>query len=278
LPRVTGHIDPSVRGRVGRYLSVVDAALPGLVEWIYLTGSAVLDDFRPGRSDIDLLVVTSRPVNDDDAGVLAQAHRTPSGEPHLDGVYLDRTELAAQPDDEPVRPQVVEGEWHHSRPCGELTPVGWLTLLRYGVAVRGPAVSALGLSPPDAARQREWNLANLGSYWAPLADRIRAAAGRLPADTPLDRGRTATTVWTVLGPARLHYTMAHDDVISKSAAGRYVVEHFPQWTALARRAVDWRAGGQVSFTAADALAAAALAAAVVADAQARWGNTQKPSS
>jgi hypothetical protein len=270
LPPVTDHLDPPVRDRVGRYLAAVDHAAPGLVEGVYLTGSAVLDDFRPG-SDLDLLVVTSRPVIGDDAGALAQAHRTPPGEPHLDGVYLDRARLAAQPDDEPVAPQVVEGEWSTDRSCGQLNPVLWLTLLRYGVALRGPAVSALGLSLPDAARRRRWNLANLASYWAPLADRIRDVAGGLPADARLDAERTETTAWTVLGPPRLHYTLAHDDVISKTAAGGYVVERFPQWTALARRAVDWRAGGSVAFTAAESLAAAALTSAVIADAQARWG-------
>ena len=77
-------------------------------------------------------------------------------------------------------------------------------------------------------------------------------------------------VWAVLGPARLHYTLATGEVTSKSGAGRYAIEHFPAWAELTRRAVDWRNGRDVRFVTADGLAAAAMVGAVIEDALRRW--------
>jgi hypothetical protein len=41
------------------YLSAVDAALPGFVQGLYLTGSVALDDFYPAWSDIDFVAVSA---------------------------------------------------------------------------------------------------------------------------------------------------------------------------------------------------------------------------
>jgi hypothetical protein len=41
-------------------LAAVDAVLPGLVSALWVTGSAVSGDWRPGRSDVDFIAATSR--------------------------------------------------------------------------------------------------------------------------------------------------------------------------------------------------------------------------
>ena len=55
-------LPPSVERLVAAYLTLVDAEVPGLVEGLYLTGSLALDEFRPGRSDVDFVAVTAAPV------------------------------------------------------------------------------------------------------------------------------------------------------------------------------------------------------------------------
>jgi hypothetical protein len=60
---------------VSAYLDAVDAEAPGLVEGLYLVGSAALDDFRPGDSDLDYLAVTAERPGPAAVAALALAHR-----------------------------------------------------------------------------------------------------------------------------------------------------------------------------------------------------------
>jgi hypothetical protein len=254
------------------YLGVVDEALPGFVEMLYLAGSVALGAYQPGASDIDTVIVTSRRPAPEDLAVLAGVHASMPERPHFDGIYLDRPTFFRQPADRQVVPFVVNGQFRSAEPCGDLNPVLWLILKRYGQAVRGPAVADLGLVE-DLDALRRFNLDNLKTYWAPSADKVRAALGGVPddasAETPNVDGEAV--VWCVLGPARLHYTLANGDVVSKAGAGAYLAENFPAYGPLADRAVRWRQGQPVAFTAADARAAADSIDAVVADAWQRWG-------
>lgn len=249
-----------MRETTARYLSAVDQALPGFVEMLYLTGSVALGAYQPGRSDIDALIVTSRPPGPADLEALAAVHAAMPALPHFDGVYLDRDTLREQPADQPVVPFVVGGEFRTGRPCGELNPALWLLLTRYGIPVRGPAVADLGLTAdPDGLRR--YSLDNLKSYWQPGADPMRTAA-----DVPAE-----AIEWCVLGPARLHYTLAHQDIVSKAGAAGYLGELFPEYAGVAARAVRWRRGEPVGFTAEDARLTADSMDAVVTDAWRRWG-------
>jgi hypothetical protein len=74
----------------------------------------------------------------------------------------------------------------------------------------------------------------------------------------------------MLGPARLHHTLAHGDVISKAAAGAYLAALFPQYATLADRAIAHRAGTPQAFTFADVRTAAASLNAVADDASRRF--------
>jgi Domain of unknown function (DUF4111) len=76
--------------------------------------------------------------------------------------------------------------------------------------------------------------------------------------------------WVLLGPARLHYTLATTDIISKSDAGPYLVAHFPEYASLAERAIRWRGGEPGTFTAEDLSAAASLINLIADDAWKRW--------
>jgi hypothetical protein len=256
-----------VRDVMARYLRALDAALPGFASVVYLTGSVALDAFQPGRSDVDALVVTARPAGAADLAAIGAVHAGLRGRPHVDAVYLDRVTFAAQPADGRVVPYVVNGEFRAAAPCGELNPVLWLTLRRYGVPVRGPAVGELGLRT-DPAALRRWNLDNLRAYWQPWAEGARRETASWAANAPVD-GEVVS--WGVLGPARLHFTLASEDVTTKAGAGAYLARHFPAWAALADRALAWRGGGAGGFTVADLREAADAVDAVAADAWRRWG-------
>jgi hypothetical protein len=260
-------LHPTVRDLIERHLGSLDQATKGLVEGMYLTGSIALGDYHHGVSDIDFLAVTSRPLGEQELAAVSAIHAGTPPTPHLDGVYLDHTALSTLPDNSQAVPHAVHGMFYpNNRPCGELNPVLWLTLAHYGIAVRGPRPADLSLRV-DPGRLREWNLDNLKTYWQPLAGNVRhAVAGRTPDAVAAAEG----VVWAALGPARLHHTLATNDVISKSAAGHYAIQHFPQWASLTERAVNWREGHTVEFVTTDALAVADMVEAIVDDAWRRW--------
>ena len=251
-----------------RYLDAVDLALPGFVAGLYLVGSVATGGYQPGRSDVDTIIVTSRVATTSDLESLTAVHAGMPDAPHLDGVYLDRATFAARPALHEVAPFVVDGELRAGVPCGELHPVLWLILQRYGLAVRGEPVADLGVTV-DVDALRRYNLDNLREYWLRLADDVEAATRELDREAPVPPDPVA---WLALGPARLHYTLARHDVVSKAGAVAYLAETFPEWAPLAERAARWRAGEPVDFVAADLNAAASATHVIAEDAWTRFGG------
>jgi hypothetical protein len=127
------------------YLEAADEILPGYVRGLYLVGSAALGAWQPGPSDVDTVILTSRTATADDLAGLAKIHGEMPKSPHFDGVYLEPSLAQSWPTDRRVVPFVVNGQFKTDSPCGELNPVVWLTMQRYGRAMRGPAVADLGL-------------------------------------------------------------------------------------------------------------------------------------
>jgi hypothetical protein len=153
-------------------------------------------------------------------------------------------------------------------PCGELTPVVWLVLGRYGIAVRGPAPQDLGIRE-DREAMRSYNLDNLRDYWQPLATAIRTQLGTKPGAEPVEPEMLA---WTMLGPARLHYTLRYNDIVSKAGAAAHIAEHFPSWAELAQRAARFRAGAAIPATVDDLMAAADSVDAIAEEAWRSFGT------
>jgi len=252
-------LPPAAEALATDRLNAVDAALPGLVEAFWLTGSAVSGDWWPGVSDVDFVALTSRVPTGDDLAALAAVH-VPGG-PHVDGVYVsDLTDLPSA--GEPA-PHVQDGVFATGA-CGSCTPVAWLELRTRGVALRGPAPVEV-VPAPDPAALRAWLLGNLHGYWSQEADRLERALADRPEDQPLS---AMGTCWVVLGPPRLHATLVTGEVISKSDAGEYVARLLPRHADLVERCVAARAGADVAFTTVDGREAVALMRTVIASADA----------
>jgi hypothetical protein len=252
-----------------RHLDAMDAAAPGLVRALYVTGSVTLGDYQPGRSDIDFMAFTSRPVRTADEAVLREVHASLPTPACYDGNYVGWHELPHVPDDGRRRPHIVDGVFSEDG-ADALTPSTWTEFTRYAVAVRGPAAGSLGIT---VRRERldEWNLGNLNGYWSDLASLGAAIlAGRDPAGL----ATAGAVVWCILGPPRLHFTLATGDITSKSGAGRYALEHFGAYEDVINAALTWRATGDGEFTNAIALRAVDLIRAIVADANQRWGTLE----
>jgi hypothetical protein len=233
------------------------------VEGVYLTGSAVLDDWQPDSSDLDILVVTPEPLDEVSLAALEDLHGKHPDRPYLDAVYVPRSFLGAA---DGTFAHVVDGKWQgvSFRP----NPVLWATLDSRGATLRGPSAQELGVAPYPLWL-REWNLENLASYWQ---QRMAASARTwLHGLDPDSQVPAAAVVWGALGPGRLHCTIATGEIISKTASADYTAALPPAYGPLLARAKAFRLGdASVTFSVQDGLAACDLIDAV-ADSAARVG-------
>jgi hypothetical protein len=271
MPARTEPLPDEARVALGEYLAALDAALPGIALGIYVTGSAVIGDWQPGRSDLDILTVTERLLDDRELAALEALHAGIPDRPYRDAIYLPAGAIGAQAGAsgaDHAYPNAIDGVFSRDRYRPD--PVLWAMLDRHGLTVRGPAASTLGAGPGEA-RLRDWNQGNLQSYWRPWAANARAAmAGHDPGETLPD----GVVPWGALGPGRLHATITTGEIISKTAAAGYTAALLPQHGELLARAKAHRLGDDSqSFTIADGYATCDLIDAVVDDAAAlRWNR------
>ncbi|MBF8193328.1 DUF4111 domain-containing protein [Nonomuraea sp. K274] len=224
---MTSH--PKIDAIVETYLSVADAAAPGLVEGLYLEGSAALDDYRPDTSDVDFVAVTAQepPIE-----VLERIH-TGLGAHPFEGVYLTWDDLRRDPSGLGARPQAHAGRLD---PRGEVNPITWHTLAGHGVTCRGPKPGELDIWS-DPAALAAWTDANLDGYWRRLVSR----AAHLVTPWGLMSLGCYGAVWIVTGVSRLHYTLATGEITSKTGAARHALQAFPErWHRVVKEALRLR--------------------------------------
>ena len=235
---------------VNAYLRRVDAAAPGLVGGLYLTGSVALDDFRPGRgiarwgpsgadvSDVDFVAVTDRTPDDDALATLGRVHadlRRPRSRPSFDGLYVTWDDLARDPAEVTGRPQTHGGHLDRS---GAAHPVLWQEMADHAIAVRGPHRSALPVRT-DRERLAAWVRGNLDGYWR----RWHSDATRTLSPAALVGLTRWGPTWGVLGVARLHHTICTGGICSKSAGGAHARERFgPAWHRIVDECLHIRRG------------------------------------
>lgn len=242
------------------YLNLLDNALPGATTGVYLTGSTALGDWQPDRSDLDILTLTTRQLTEADLDRVAAAHASVTERPHLDAIYVPLADVGKELTG-PGVPYTVDGVFARAGYLPD--PVLWATLDRHGVTVRGTNAKELGAAP-DPEWLRAWNIGNLTSFWHNWAeDTRRRLADRAP-DASIN---TENACFALLGPGRLHYTLATGEIQPKTATADYTAEHFPEFAELLARAKAWRQGDDtIKFTATDGHAIANLVDAVIADA------------
>ncbi|MGW0805164.1 aminoglycoside adenylyltransferase domain-containing protein [Nonomuraea sp. NPDC002799] len=221
---------PKIDAMVETYLSVADAEAPGLVEGLYLEGSAALGDYHPGTSDVDFVAVTA---DEPPAAVLERIHAGLGAYP-FEGVYLTWKDLGHDPLELGVRPRVQAGRLNRR---GGLDPITWHTLARHGLACRGPKPGELEIWN-DPAALAAWTDGNLDRYWRRLVNR----GSRLASPWGLLCLGGYGAVWVVTGVSRLHYTLATGGIASKTGAGRHALEAFPdRWHRVVNEALRLRA-------------------------------------
>ena len=67
-------LPPDVSATMSAYARLVDDKLPERIRGLYLAGSVALDDYRPGRSDIDFVAVSDTALQPPELETLRQVH------------------------------------------------------------------------------------------------------------------------------------------------------------------------------------------------------------
>lgn len=233
---------PEAQTVLRMFLDEVDRHAPDHLIDVYIVGSLALDDAHPGRSDIDIVLV--RPdaaTNEESMSALVPAMemiRASYPEPALDGIVLSRIDLAGgYASMQGPRPVIFEGKVSLEEEGSARNPVTWQVLHQGGISWRGTPLSQLDLhNDPDALRA--WTRGNLRSYWQPWLAKSRGLLSPFGAWSL----RPDFVEWGVLGVTRLHATIATGEVVSKTGAGAYALDTFPDyWHRIVREAMDIRA-------------------------------------
>jgi Domain of unknown function (DUF4111) len=216
----TPEIPREVAALTSAFLEAADSVLPGVIQGLYLTGSAALGDFRSHVSDVDFVAVSACRLREAQLEGLATVHaglrrRYPT--PDFDGTHLSWADLEADPGACPSAPFSYQGRFEASGNFA-LNPVTWHELEGHGLAVRGPSLEGVEIWC-DSAALKAWTRNNLTEYWRPWVARYR--------ERDLDVAHEDELVcWGVLGVARMHYTLMTGRITSKSGAGRYALDTF----------------------------------------------------
>lgn len=227
-------LPPAAADVTSQFLLLIDASAPGLVEGLYLRGSLGFGEYFDGQSDVDFTAVLATWPDAGQLDALTAAHAAVYAahqHPRFDGFHLLPEHLARKPEECPDLPCMFDGTFH-STGRFDVNPVSWHELARYGIAVRGPALTSAAVWT-DAAALRAFTHGNLTSYWSGVVEALVA--------NPDEAGTPAAAAWCVLGVSRLHHVLATGQMTSKSGAGRHALTAFgTQWHPIVHEALRAR--------------------------------------
>ena len=232
------------------YLAALDRVLPAeAIAGVYLTGSTALGDYHHGRSDLDILTLTTRVLSEDELTALEQMHKMleTGAQPHADAAYVVRDHVGKlPPEDAAGHGFVVDGQFYRGADGQNL--VAWAVLDQCGITLRGPEAKSLNAAP-DTGEFKAWNRGNLEGYWRMRALQVRQAISERD---PKEEFLPYFAVWLASGPGRLHRTIATGEVISKTRSIDYTAELLPAHTDILDRIRASRSGdGSVTFVMSD---------------------------
>lgn len=197
---------------------------PRFVDGIYVTGSLPMNDFHSGKSDIDFLVLCAALPDRKMAAQLTHIHKVIQKQfpkPDLSGSYVASESMQT-------------GDIHHIKALTwhggimrygdlEMAPVCQQELKTVALTLYGEQAETLPIDvKPDVLCRFLHD--NINSYWRKWLKRYSVLLNRGILLWAFPR----LTEWAVLGVARQLCTLQTGNIVSKTEAGRYCLEHLPE--------------------------------------------------
>ena len=205
--------DDSVNHSVKQMTARIAGILEGGVHSVWLYGSVVLDDFHPGWSDIDLLVLTDRPITEAQARELVTLRQALANEDPDDPYYRLFEGIIADLDEYRTGAFTRLVYWGTSgqriTDCYQQDAFSAYELAKYGRSVYGAG--------------------DRGIFTVPSRDELTAAVRRhyetIRQHAVQTDGKLYSCGW-LLDITRCLYTLRYNDVIAKTRAGLWALaEH-----------------------------------------------------
>ena len=225
---------PDVTGMLDALLAGIHASLGDNLVGVYVRGSLVLGDFSAETSDIDVLAVTERPVDEMEFATLVALHRHLAAKPLP---YADRIEIAYV--DRAAIRRFEPGLRHPTLGRGEVLAWSehhdnWIlerwAVREHGVTLVGPDPRTL-IDPiaPDALRAAVRTRLHDWAAWANQPD---------DPDWLLPRAHKAYVVETM---CRALAALASSELPSKRGAVAWAMATLPEpWRTTVERSQAWR--------------------------------------
>jgi hypothetical protein len=217
---LTDALVPAIRGALGDNLTAA-----------YVAGSLALGSFDPETSDVDLLVITERPLTDDEIAVLTAVHRrippeASNGSGHeYEAYYVDRSTVRR------FAPGQLQAKVEPGQPLyrTEHRPAmvfeRWV-VREHGVVLHGPDPKLL-IDPVSAQDLAEAAAGELRARWH------NWSTGKWPHKDIALLGSQGYEVETV---CRALYTIECGEMVSKRDAVAWALTHLPaEWRPL----IEW---------------------------------------
>ena len=219
--------DTEVSALLDRLTDEIRHNTNGSLVGLYVYGSLVTGDFDKDRSDIDLLAVVDRGIEDDTFGRLERMHARfveeyPAWEDRIEVAYVPAPALwkfRTQTDRIAI---VSPGEPFHFKAAGKDYLMNWYVVREAGATLCGPPPDTLipEMSPSEfveAAREH-------AEVWKEYVYEMRTPGAQS---------------YAVLTMCRALYTHANGRQASKKQAALWAAERLPEWAPLILQSLDW---------------------------------------
>lgn len=198
----------------------------------YLTGSLTYNDFVPGRSDIDLLVVVRNPLSKENINRVEQFHlnierRYSQWAERIECSYLPVGELKDIIPPKTPRPYFGGGKFYPEAPYGNEWIINKYFLYNYGIALLGPDFKTLA-GPVNINDLRKASAKDLFTEWVPKIN------------DPEWLENSHYQSYLVLNLCRILYTLIYGDAASKTISAKWVQTEYPEWAGLIEIAMHWQ--------------------------------------
>lgn len=217
-----------IDGLLNSLLDRIRGTLGGKLVGIYLYGSLVTGDFDRESSDIDLFVLTSVDIDEQEFERLRETHKAvvaewPEWDNRVEIAYFSVAALKTLDSHRSRIAVISPGEPFHFKEAGEDWLINRWVLREKGVALFGPPPKEL--IEPISKEAFLHYVRVQAEEWRPYIYSVSERCGQ---------------AYAILTMCRALYAYENAEQASKKEAARWAEARLPQWATLIRQAIVWR--------------------------------------